>query len=211
MGLKKLKAVVVRGTGETTIVDPERFKEAVIDSIDRVIGYPERGTRLLIGSSYNILSAAKNETVPGKNFQNGIVSPGSAIWNLPDSAAKYLVRKKGAGYHCPFAKYYGCDLVADVKEGHYKGLKLGGVGYSLPVWEWGSGKCGINNFPAIWKCRELCNRYGMDQVTPMPFAMELYEKRIITLKDTGGVDLSWGNEQGVHEILGKIARQRGYW
>jgi len=32
------------------------------------------------------------------------------------------------------------------------------------VIEWGA-KCGINNLPAIWRCKELCQHLGMDYVS----------------------------------------------
>jgi len=210
MGTKKLKAIAVRGTGEVPIANPERFKEAVKDAVDRIVSYPERGLRMTTGSNYLVRDAAKSEVVPARNFQTGILPPDSDIWELPESAQKHLIAVKGYyGYHCPYAKYYGCDLMADVKEGPYAGLKLGGICYSFPGWEWGA-KCGIKSYPAMWKCRELCNRYGMDQTTPIPFAMELYNKGIITKDDTDGLELNWGNELAIHQLIGKIARRKGF-
>jgi aldehyde:ferredoxin oxidoreductase len=210
MGTKKLKAIAVRGTREVPIADPERFKEAVKEATDRIISYPERGIRMIVGSNYVVRDAAKFEAGPARNFQTGVLSPDSDIWGLPESAQKHLTVVKGYyGYHCPYAKYYGCDLMADVKEGPYAGLKLGGICYSLPGWEWGT-KCGINSYPAMWKCRELCNRYGMDQSTPIPFAMELYQKGIITKEETDGLELNWGNELAVHQMISKIAHREGF-
>lgn len=210
MGTKKLKAIAVRGTGEVLIANPQRFKEAVKDTTDRIVSYPERGIRMTTGSNYLVRDAAKFEIVPARNFQTGVLAPDNDIWGLPESAQKHLIVVKGYyGYHCPYAKYYGCDLMADVKEGPYAGLKLGGVCFSFPGWEWGA-KCGIKSYPAMWKCRELCNRYGMDQVTPIPFAMELYDKGVITKDDTDGLELNWGNEHAIHQMIGKIARREGF-
>ena len=210
MGTKKLKAIAVRGTREVPIANPERFKEAVFDAVDRIVSYPERGIRMTTGSNYLVRDAAKFGIVPARNFQTGVLPPNSDIWGLPESAQKHLTVVKGYyGYHCPYAKYFGCDLMADVKEGPYAGLKLGGIAYSFPGWEWGA-KCGIKSYPAMWKCRELCNRYGMDQVTPIPFALELYDKGIITKGDTDGLDLNWGNEEAIHQMIGKIARREGF-
>lgn len=209
MGAKRLKAIAVRGTGEVPIANPERFQEAVKDAVERVVGYPERGLRMSTGSNYLVRDAATFEIVPARNFQTGLLPPGSDSWGLPESAQKHLIVKKGYyGYGCPYAEYYGCDLVADIKEGPYAGLKVGGVCFSYPGWEWGA-KCGIKSFPAMWKCRELCNRYGMDQATPIPFAMELFERGIITKEDADGLDLTWGNESAIHEMIGKIARREG--
>lgn len=212
MGTKKLKAIAVRGTGVVPIANPERFEEAVKDATDRLVSYPEREfeLRLTTGSNYLVRDAAKSETLPAKNFQTGALPPDSDSWDLPESAQKHLKVQRGYyGYHCPYAKYYGCDLIAEVKEGSYAGLKLGGISFSFPGYEWGA-KCGIKSFPAMWKCRELCNRYGMDQVTPIPFAMELYDKGIITKADTDGLELNWGNEQAVQEMIGRIACREGF-
>jgi len=40
--------------------------------------------------------------------------------------------------------------------------------------------------------------------------MELYEKGIITKKDTGGLELKWGNHQAVIEMLRQIAYAEGF-
>jgi len=106
------------------------------------------------------------------------------------------------------ARYYGCDLMADVKEGPYAGLKEAGVFYSRPGFEWGM-RCGIKSFPAMWKCWQLCEQYGMDQITPIPFAMELFENGILDKNDLDGLELRPGNEQAVMEMLGKIAYRQG--
>lgn len=210
MGAKKLKAIAVRGTREVPIANPKRFKEAVKDAVERVVSYPERGLRMSTGSNYLVRDAAKFEIVPARNFQTGVLPPDSDSWDLPESAQKHLIVEKGYyGYHCPYAKYYGCDLIAVVKEGPYAGLKVGGICFSYPGWEWGA-KCGIKSFPAMWKCREICNRHGMDQATPIPFAMELFEKAIITKEDTDGLELSWGNESAIQQMIGKIARREGF-
>jgi aldehyde:ferredoxin oxidoreductase len=210
MGAKRLKAIAVRGTKEVPIANPKRFQEAVKDAAKRVVDYPERGLRMSTGSNYLVRDAARFEIVPARNFQTGLLPPDSDSWGLPDSAQRHLIVEKGYyGYHCPYAQYYGCDLIAVVKEGPYAGLRVGGVCFSYPGWEWGA-KCGIKGFPAMWKCRELCNRYGMDQATPIPFAMELFEKGIITREDADGLDLSWGNEPAIQQMIGNIARREGF-
>jgi aldehyde:ferredoxin oxidoreductase len=61
----------------------------------------------------------------------------------------------------------------------------------------------------MWKCREVCQRYGMDQIGPIPFAMELFQRGIITKEDTGGLRLEWGNESDITEMLRKIAYREG--
>jgi aldehyde:ferredoxin oxidoreductase len=69
--------------------------------------------------------------------------------------------------------------------------------------------CLIDNLEAIAKANELCNRYGLDTISTaaaIAFAMEAYEKGIITKKDTGGIDLTWGNPVSMLETIHQIAR-----
>jgi len=53
---------------------------------------------------------------------------------------------------------------------------------------------------------------GMDlkeQAWVLGMAMECYNKGLITKKDTDGVDLTWGNVEGVEAMMNKIARRDG--
>lgn len=207
MGYKKLKAIAVRGTNATAIAAPEKFEEAKLDAEYRIVSYPEAQIRVRmgVGSMHKVKRTAVLGVCTSRNFTSGVIAPDSDIWGLPESAKKHLVEKLGHyGYHCMMARYYGCDLVTDVKSGKYAGLQVSGISYSLPTFEWG-GNNGINSYPAIWRCRELCNQYGMDQLTPIPFAMELFEKGIITKEDTGGLELKWGDEDAIQQMLHKIA------
>jgi len=80
------------------------------------------------------------------------------------------------------------------------------------VFEFGA-KCAIDNLPAIWKCKELCQQLGMDYDSAggtIAFAMELYQRGIITTADTDGLELTWGNEDAVIELLHKISLRQGF-
>lgn len=208
MGAKKLKAIAVRGTKGVAIADPEKFREAVMEVAERIASYPERGERLKTGSNFLVKGAAESGILPARNFQTGVLSPDSEVWNLPKSVEDHLMMGPEYCYHCSMAQYYGCNLMTNIKTGRYAGPSIGGVGFSLVGWEWGA-KCEIKSFPAMWKCRELCQRYGMDQVGPIPFAMELFQRGIITKEDTDGLELEWGNELAVMEMLRRIAYRDG--
>ena len=41
------------------------------------------------------------------------------------------------------------------------------------------------------------------------FAIELYENGILTKKDTGGIELKWGNHQAMVAMTTKIANREG--
>jgi aldehyde:ferredoxin oxidoreductase len=59
---------------------------------------------------------------------------------------------------------------------------------------------------------DLCNRYGLDTISTgatIAFAMEAYEKGIITKTDTDGVELTWGNAPVLVAMVEKIGRREG--
>jgi aldehyde:ferredoxin oxidoreductase len=66
---------------------------------------------------------------------------------------------------------------------------------------------------AIAKANELCNAYGIDTISTgsaIAFAMECYEKGLINKKDTGGIELTWGNHQAIIEIIHKVGNKEGF-
>ncbi|MCK5196858.1 MAG: aldehyde ferredoxin oxidoreductase C-terminal domain-containing protein, partial [Spirochaetales bacterium] len=57
----------------------------------------------------------------------------------------------------------------------------------------------------------LCNDYGIDTVScgsTIAFAMECFEKGILTEKDTGGINLSFGNKSAIIEMVKRIAERK---
>ena len=211
MGAKNLKAIVVRGTKKILIAELEKFMTAVKEAAYRIKHYPEGGIeeRRRTGSSTKSTPIAIRGALPGMNFQHTKVSPDSDIWRAYEATVENTTQK-GAKYgnHCILAKYYGCNLRTDIKKGPYAGLDLGGISFSL-IWRYFLGLCGLKSSLEMWKLRELCQRYGMDIGNPAPFVLELFQRGIITIDDTDGLDLTWGNGAAVIELLGKIAFREG--
>jgi len=80
------------------------------------------------------------------------------------------------------------------------------------VGAWG-GQCAIKSLPAIWKCEEMGQRLGIDAISAsstIAFAMELYQRGLITTEDTDGLELEWGNEGATIALLERIARRQGF-
>lgn len=72
--------------------------------------------------------------------------------------------------------------------------------------------CLIDDIETIIKANELCNRYGFDTISAgstIAFAMECYEKGLLTQKDTGGLDLNWGNKECILPLLEMMCRREG--
>ena len=212
MGAKKLKAVAIRGTMKSPVIaDREKFGEAVREAVNRITNFPEwqPAKRRTAGSHYGLKVFAEHGGIRCGISGKTELPADSDIRRLPESMQKHTVLvPKTCCYFCPMGEYYGCDLWAEVKTGPYAGVKLVGGSFSLSGREWGWVQ-GIKNYPAIWKCKELCNRYGMDQLTPIPFVMELLDRGVVTKEDLDGIDLKVGNESAVMAMLEKIAYRQG--
>ena len=84
------------------------------------------------------------------------------------------------------------------------------------VWEaWGplGTNCLIADAEVMQQAYTLCNKYGLDSISAgaiIAFAMECYEKGLITRDDTDGIELTWGNHQAMMEMVRKIGEREGF-
>jgi aldehyde:ferredoxin oxidoreductase len=72
--------------------------------------------------------------------------------------------------------------------------------------------CGVSDLKAICKANEMCNAYSLDSIScgvSIAFAMECYEKGLLTNKDTGGLELKFGNTEAMVRAVELIARREG--
>jgi aldehyde:ferredoxin oxidoreductase len=73
--------------------------------------------------------------------------------------------------------------------------------------------CGVSDLEAICKAHELCNTYTLDSISTgatIAFAMECFDKGLLTTEDTDGLELSFGNTEAMIECIHKIARREGF-
>ncbi|MFC1968293.1 aldehyde ferredoxin oxidoreductase family protein [Chloroflexota bacterium] len=206
MGAKRLKAIAVRGTGTVKIARPGEFREAAREARERILA-ADRATRMPGAPSDPTKASLERGCLSGKNYQTGVL-PRWVETRSMSLARKYSTKKEGTCYACPIP----CFDLAEVTEGKYAGLRVNRSQMPGVVHEWGA-KCAIDNLPAIWKCKTLCQQLGMDYVSAsgtIAFATELFQRGIITTKDTDGLELGWGNEDAVIQMLHKIAFRDGF-
>lgn len=72
--------------------------------------------------------------------------------------------------------------------------------------------CGIGDMNAVALAHQTCDQYGMDTIScgaTIAFAMDCFEHGYLTLKDTGGIDLRFGNVQAMVAMVEKIGKREG--
>jgi aldehyde:ferredoxin oxidoreductase len=207
MGAKRLKAIAVRGTGSVRIARPQEFQDACREARERLVA-ADKATSLTSGVLTDIRKVILDQgCLPGKNFQTGVLpqwleTRGAAI------AGKFVTKDEGTCYGCPTS----CFKLVEVKEGKYVGVKVSRGTAPGVVFEWGA-KLAIQDLPAIWKCKEMCQDLGMDYGSAagtIAFAMELFQRGILSPAETDSAELEWGNEDATISLLQKIAFRNGF-
>jgi len=102
-----------------------------------------------------------------------------------------------------------CEHICVVPEGPYKGT-MTRMEYE-PLWAMGP-YCGVDRLDAIIKGMDLSNYYGVDSISVgviVGFAMDCYEKGILTQKDLDGIDARFGNQEALVQLIEKIGKREG--
>ncbi|MFC1869775.1 aldehyde ferredoxin oxidoreductase C-terminal domain-containing protein, partial [Chloroflexota bacterium] len=117
------------------------------------------------------------------------------------------VGKSGEPLYCPLC-LTGC-MEASFIEKEGKKIRQQPLEMLMPV----GANCLIDDFDALEEGYELCNRYGIDTISfgyTLAFAMEAFEKGLINREDTGGIDLTWGNQEAMLEMIRQVGEGRGF-
>lgn len=202
MGSKNLKAIAIRGTGNVEVADLDGLLEYCRDLYTRCRGPATEKYRVL-GTPANVLVHNRLGCLPTNNFQKGTFAEAEAVSG--ERMLETLVKKVVACPSCPIA----CDHINVVKEGPWAGT-VASVDYeSLELL---GPNCGVGDLNAITKAVELCDTLGVDTISAgvtVSWAMEAYEKGLLTKEDCNGMDLRFGNAEAMVEAVKVICLREG--
>ena len=203
MGSKNLKAVAVRGTGGVRVAQPERLF-ALIDrmyplftTLPYAKGMAEKGV-LPIFDLY-----VDRGLVATKNFQDYYFEESHKIGF--EGFQPYFKRHV-ACFGCPLH----CDKYYRISDGMpWAGTWVSDVVVAPSIY---FALLLISDVNALIKAFSLLNNYGMDEVETfycIAWAIECYERGILTKRDTDGLELRWGDALLVLELIRRIAYREG--
>ncbi|MBN2062743.1 MAG: aldehyde ferredoxin oxidoreductase family protein [Deltaproteobacteria bacterium] len=205
MGSKNLKAIAVRGNKSPRVADPARLKEFRKWLSDNMQESPfikilkEFGT-----GGPEMIAFESMGNMPVRNFRDGSF-PG--VKKINGEVIRDTIR---IGMDSCFACPVRCKKQVGFEEPYRVNPAYGGPEYETLA-SLGS-NCGIDNLKAIAKGNELCNAYSMDTISTgsvIAFAMECFEKGLLTAKDTDGLEMRFGDEAVMLKAIELIARRQG--
>ncbi len=202
MGSKMLKAVAVRGNAFPEMGNREKILELsrwMGQNFKTKTNFWQYGT----GGTMDYYEASGN--LPIRNFVGGRFPQVENI-NSQSMYKKGYVQKMDSCFGCPVR----CKKRVILDQPWKVDPIYGGPEYET-LGAFGS-NCGVEQVEAIMKANELCCRYGLDTISTgvaISFAMECFEKGVLTLKDTDGLELTFGNASAMVEMVERIALRRG--
>lgn len=205
MGAKNLKAVVLRGSQKVDIADNSSLK-AVISRVHKKIAEnpmtKRGGVFPRIGTMMTVDVTQVTGTLPTRNWKENIFDHADEI--NANAFLKYRTKSK-ACYRCPI----GCSRIVETKAFELDYVNEGPEYETMYAF---GPNCEINDPAVINAADRLCEEYGMDTIScgvTIGFAMECYEKNLITEEDTGGLKLNFSNGESLIALVHLIGKREG--
>jgi aldehyde:ferredoxin oxidoreductase len=201
MGSKKVKAIVIHGTKSIPVADMNAYRKAgmalykACKDAEGLKDWTRYGTTIVVSWCDEV------GALPTRNFSAGSFEDGKNLYG-PVMREKIVITDKGCfGCPSPCGKYSRNKKYNSYVEGpEYETIGL--LGSNL----------GIDDIEAVAQANLLCDDLGIDTISAgnaIGWAMECYEKGIFNKKDTGGLDLKFGNVEATFTLIEKIARREG--
>jgi aldehyde:ferredoxin oxidoreductase len=207
MGSKNLKAIAAYGRKTPPVADQTKLRELTLEMNRGYYDNPLFNKALHdwgTGEHSMMLSGNDVGNQPSHNF---------AVNDFPTTAqitATTTMQEHGAGMEACAACAVRCKKTVELNSPHDVSPRNGGPEYeSLAAL---GSTCGVDDLPTIIKANELANLYSMDTISlgvSIAFGMECFENEILTLEDTGGVDLRFGNAEAMLQMVEMIAKGEG--
>jgi aldehyde:ferredoxin oxidoreductase len=204
MGSKNLKAIAVRGTGSVEVSDRRGFAELERRVRRALTVEPALQSKARYGLGKDTEAYNDMGLLPVKNFQAAGFDGISGIGY--DAVRPYYKKVVECASGCPVR----CDRLVEIPEGQpYGGTRVSAL-EATPAYN--MAKLLVDDMPTVIKAFELCNGHGIDMhawSTCMQWAIECFERGILTRSDTDKLDLRWGDGPMLLDSIRRIAHREG--
>ncbi len=205
MASKNVKAVVVRGKSAIQPFDFDTYDGLMKELINNVHDHNEFEMRVMLGTTHLVHSLNATGQLNTKNNQTGVFEFAEQV-SGERLALEFNVKNKGC-----FGCAVPCNRYFVIKEGKFKGLH--GEGPEFESLAGFTSRILNGDLEAALKCIDLCTEYGIDTISAssaISFAMECYDRGLIDMETTQGLDLTWGNMDAVIELVHQIGNKEKF-
>ena len=204
MASKNLKAIVVEAERKEELANPVEFGKLVKEQVKGFKGglgfEPFRDYGTPMGVDYPGFSIG---TFPVRNFRSADLEGWDKISFLQYAA---ITQKHSGCYACMLK----CGKIRTVPDGPYAGVNSEGPHYET-IWAF-TGPTGCTDLGATVMADHMCCELGLDTISTgntIGFAYELFEKGILTSKDTNGLILKYGDPGPMLKLIEMIGTRKG--
>src|SRR5215510_7149679 len=201
MGSKQLKAIAVRGTRAVPVSRPDALHTIGRSLTQRSLGPATEKYRTL-GTLANVAVFNRLGTLPTHNFQQSTFEGTDQVSGETFHQAHFVTNA-----HCANCTI-GCEKILMTTD---SGPKAQGRMEYESAFALGS-LVGVSNPNTVIRASTLCDELGMDTISAggtIAWAMECFEKGLLTVHETGGLRLQFGNEEALMACLHLIGERRG--
>ncbi len=205
MGSKNLKAIAVRGHGKINVADKTTIAKLARKGAKSIPEYLDVEALQKYGTAGVVMYQDTTGGLPTRNYTSGTFE--QAIDICGETMADTILVENDTCYACSVrckrvveTEYQGRDVVGFYGGAEYESLATLGS------------YCMVGDLDAVSLANQLCAEYGVDTIAcgaTIAWAMECFERGILSLEDTGGIELRFGNADAMLKLVEQIAHREG--
>jgi len=206
MGSKKLKAIAVLGENQVVVAQEDEVGEIARRLNRRFSHDPGKVNLREYGTAAGVAGLQVMGMLPTRNYREGVFEGYESISG--ERMTETILKTKDGCPGCAIR----CWRRVEVKSGPFAPClpEYGGPEYET-IGALGS-LCLNSNLESIARAHNLCNMYGIDTISTgvvIAWAMECFEKGILTVRELDGLELNWGNAEAIVAMVEKMGKREG--
>ena len=206
MGSKKLKAVAVRGTQRLVMGRDEEYRKLRVAVNKKLLEQNMTAVLRATGTSGGAEYLQYLGDMPQKYWTAAKFEGAEKISGA--TMAETILKGTTACQGCVIS----CGREVEITDGNYPTHGVAKGPEYETICSFGS-QLMVDDLAAITALGDLCDRLGMDTITAgntIALAYLLFEQGKLTLKDSGGLPLRWGDPEPCFSLLRQMAAREGF-
>lgn len=204
MGSKNLKGIALSGSNDIHVSNPKKVIEVSKELIQNLRGSVGGKIRREFGTMELVERINDAGFWVTRNFTEGYFEEGHNL--EANQMRERIVVGDSSCFGCPI----GCGKRTYIKTQDNKELLMEGpefetIGMLGP-------NCGISSWETLLKASKICDSYGFDTINAggcISMVMEAYSVGKLDLKDIDGIEMNFGSEEALLQVLEKIGKREG--